>query len=144
MALYRIAQTGKASDVARAAELGRKATDGDAAFTAVDAIKAELNRETHKSLTTPAQREVAGEAADGGKAPKADDTDDVGEPAPKTRTANAGDLASVGTAALIAELASRYAGTKAGVHPDDLEALTALMSRVESLVTNGRVAGKRK
>jgi hypothetical protein len=53
-------------------------------------------------------------------------------------------LKAVGTSALIAELASRYAGTRASVHPDDAEALTALLSRVEALVTGGRVASKRR
>lgn len=67
MALYRIAQTGKASDVARAAELGRKASDGDTAFTAVDAVRRELNAAEHKALTTKPTRDVGGEAADGGK-----------------------------------------------------------------------------
>jgi len=86
MALYRIAQTGKASDVARAAELGRKAVDGDTAFTAVDAVRRELNAAEHKALTSKPAREVGGEAADGGKRSTGEDTDADVTPVKASRT----------------------------------------------------------
>lgn len=138
MALYRIAQTGRAADVARAAELGRKSTDGEAAFAAVDAVRMELNAGEHKSLTTAPARPVAGEAADGGKQEQEQeqDSEQEQEQTPADATAS---LAAVGTGHLIAELHRRYTKRGATVHSADADALATLTAAIEALIVKGRV-----
>lgn len=146
MALYRIAQTGNAADVARAAEMGRKATDGESAYLAIDAVRTELNAGQHKSLTAKPERQPAGEVSDGGK-PTTDadaDAEEVTEESGQSLSGNAADLASIGIPALIAELHRRYSGKRATVHSDDADGIAALAARIEDLVTSGKVAGLKR
>lgn len=138
--LYRIAQIGRAADVARAAEMGRKCPDAESAFTAVDAVREELNAAQHKSLTAAPARPVAGEAADGGKSPAQGPQAPAQDDGDTTTGQNALRLSDVGTGALIAELTRRYSGKRASVLSADADALAALTATVEALVTAGRVA----
>jgi hypothetical protein len=144
---YRVAQNGKASDVARAAELARKSADAQGAWDAVAGVRDELNAAEYRSLTTAPVRPVAGEAGDGGKSPATEPTEpQVTEPADDgdvtTGQAQAR-LSDVGTGALIAELTRRYSGKRASVLSADADALAALAARVEELVTSGRVAASK-
>lgn len=118
MALYRIAQTGRAADVARAAELGRKATTADDAFTAVDAVRRELNAAEHRALTTPANRPVAGEAADGGKTSEPEEAEAEPVTSQRESIAEAATLSRIGLTSLLAEVARRV--QLPGFTPDDV------------------------
>lgn len=127
MALHRISQIGKAGDVARAAELGRATANGVDAFSAVDAVRIELNGTQHRDLTTAPARPVGGTPA-AVTTPDADDDDDddTTPAAPVTPRAESERLTSSSTLALISELARR-AGAR-GFTPDDVltEAFDAL------------------
>lgn len=139
MALYRIAQTGKAADVARAAEVGRAAADGDSAFTAVDAVRLELNAAQHKSLTTDPARKPSGKTLNPAGHDTDDDTDtdtdDVAPPAKGTTRAAAEGLAGATVLSLIAELTRRVGGK--GFTPDAVvsDAFDLLVSSWEERVT---------
>lgn len=131
VALYRVAQAGRAADVARAAERGRASADADAAYTAVTAVRDELNAERHRALTSAPERPTAGETADGGKVATLRDALDAEDTAADsaeegdTRASSAA-LSSASFTALMAELHKRV--TNGRFTPDAVidEAWTAL------------------
>jgi hypothetical protein len=135
MSIYRIAQHGRAADVARAAELGRAAANGDDALAAIDAIKAELNRERHREIVAAPDRPVAGIAREAGLPADTEHDDDDTQPtvADVARQAlSSSALASASVLALVAELHKRV--TARGFTPDQVidDAWTELGMAYES------------
>jgi hypothetical protein len=131
-----MAGTSPAERLTRAQAELAKAKGSGHAVEILAAMVADFNRGEVIDATTPPARPVAGEASNGGAAP-------VEAPAPAVQ-ATAEDaqaaMAAHGTSALIAELTRRYSGSRATVHSADVEALAALASRVEALVTADRVS----
>lgn len=148
LAIVNLANIGSAADVAAAVDMAIKAGGTGAAYAQALATAATAaGKASHKELTAarPAgKRNVAGEAANGGKAPKADkapkgsDDDDD-----KPISANAAALSGATIGALVAELTRRFSGKGATVNSDDVEALTSLVSQVEALVMGDKVSRKR-
>lgn len=138
MSLYRVAQHGRAADVARAAELGRAAANGDDALAAVDSVKAELNRDRHREIVAAPDRPVAGIAREAGLPadPETDDTHTqptVQQAATQALSSSA--LASASVMALLAELHKRV--TSRGFTPDEVidDAFTGLAVAYEATAT---------
>lgn len=131
-ALFSIGHYGNAADVTRAADLGGKAEDGDAAYAAVSAVLAEVKQAEVKALTADVKRPTGGETADGGKGgdTDADDTDET--PTTNVKHALAADaFASLSLTRMIETLTARVAAAGT-VDAAILDAFATLAATVET------------
>jgi hypothetical protein len=163
--LFRIAgDDGGAADVKRAADRIAGSQGMDAGILAAGIVAGEIMRKTAARVAAPVNRPVGGEAADGGRQALAPagynemmrDADEGPQSAPEVapttgqaptapevapvpeRTATEV-LSSVGVSALIAELSRRFKGRAATVAASDVDALSALISRVSALIESDKV-----